>query len=204
MKRVLLVLTAILVIPGMLMADSSLGVYFDNGQLYIKQGDVPPYGQTFNGYLYIYAPHEVRTFQYQLLGPQEYSGTPATCAPMLLSVEFPWNFSLEIGDPLGGHAVSYNPQLPCYGNGFDLAMTYTFMMPPGCTCADILNFNISIGPAPTSFAMPHPEYGGLYGIYDTFGESDIAFDIDGMTSTICIEETDAEEESWGAVKSMYR
>jgi len=203
MKRVLLALTVMLIIPGMLLADSSLGVYFGNGQLYLKEGDVPPYGQIFKGYLYIYAPHKVASFQYQLV-MDPCNMYPSDCEPMLLSWDKPWQFALEIGDPLGGHAVAYNPQLPCLGNGFDLALTYNFMMPSGCSCADILNFEMCIAAPPESFAMPHPEYGGLYGIYNTQEESDIAFDIDGLTSTICIEETDAETESWGAVKSMYR
>jgi hypothetical protein len=201
MKRVLLALTVILFIPGMLLADGALGVYFDNGQLYLPEGDVPLTPNLFQGYLYIYAPHPVRSFQYQLV--MDPMGVyDDTCEPMLMSVDKPWNFSLEIGDPLTGHAVTYNPQLPCYGNGFDLAMTYNFMMPSGCTCMDIPNFEMAIVGCPT--CLPHETYGALYGTYDTVEESDIAFDIDGNTSIICVGETDAEEESWGAVKSMYR
>jgi len=203
MKRVLLALTVLLMIPGMLLADASLGVYFGSGQLFIKEGEVPAYPVWFKGYLYIYAPHKVRSFQYQLvMDPcNEY---PEDCEPELMSIEYPWNFALELGNPLTGHAVTYNPQLPCNDNGFDLALTFNFRMPDGCTCADIPNFEMCIAGAPESFAIPHPTLGGLYGIYDTPEEDDIAFDIDGLTSTICISETDTNEESWGAVKSMYR
>lgn len=202
MKRVLLAITAILVIPGMVMAASStLGVYFGNGQSYLAEGEVPLYPEMFKGYLYIYAPHEVRSFQYQLV-MDPCDAYPSDCEPMLMDVEKPWNFSVEQGDPLSGHAVVYNPQLACLGNGYDLAMTYTFMLPPECTCADIVNFEMCIAGNPN--ALPHETYGSLYGTYDTVEESNIAFDIDGLTSYICLEETDTEEESWGAVKSMYR
>jgi len=195
MKRVLLVLTAILVIPGMLMAaNSTLGVYFGNGQLHYDSPPLAP--ETFKGYLYIYAPHVVRSFQYQLCVDDSKIS--------MVSIAYPWNMSLELGDPFTGHAVTYNPQLTCYGNGYDLCATFTFRINFGLTCADIPNFPMMIGPAPESFAIPHPEHGGLYGTYDTAIEENITFDIDGLCSYICADETDAETESWGAVKSMYR
>lgn len=195
MKKIIIIMVLLAIIPSKLQAvDAILGVFFnDRGIFY---ADPPMSPETFKGYLYIIAPHPVATFQYQLLlGPGHYNPE----AVILLNAEYPWNMALTLGDPLEGQAVTYNPQLPCTDNGGSLAITFIFMR--FYPCDEMSDYNIVTGPHPT--ALPHPVYGGMYGLYRNGEGDDIAFDIGSLTSLVCYS-FDADESSWGAVKSIYR
>ncbi len=70
-------------------------------------------------------------------------------------------------------------------------MNYEFMLVVPCSQAT--NYTIEVGPNPGS--------GYLRG---TYAPDNDFFDIIGLTSYLCPEGVATEEESWGAIKSMYR
>ena len=203
MKRALLMLLAILVIPGMLMATSQLGVYQqDNeGNLAIRP---PAAGVMFTCYLYIVNNDE------RVVGIQYKLDTPTTIetgiAPefMLISWAAPDGHTIvDIGNPWTGHSVGYDYPVSCYPHGYAIMLKYTFMAVLDCYTEGgdtLLDFMIDVVGDPT--APPDPIFGSLYGVYAPNMDS---FGIDGLTSVVCPGPgTPNKEESWGAIKSMYR
>ncbi len=191
MKRVLLALLAVLVIPSMAMATATVGVYVD-GKLFYS----PPAASTpFDAYLYIVQDeYQVTGIQYALYTPAD----PDHNNLVLLDTEYPFEASVWIGGPWNGHAITYSPPLDCYPNGYDILVKYTLMTM--VDCPDMYDYQMYVGPHPDP-GLEHPEYGGLYGTYAPDHE---AFPVDGLTTIFCPFETDAQEESWGAIKSMYK
>jgi hypothetical protein len=186
MKRVLLAMLALLLIPGMAMGAATLGVYI-NGKLSYS----PALGSPFEAYLYIVTnDYDVAGIQYML----DYDISKLG----LLNTEFPFYYSVDIGDPLSGHAVTYSPPVSTYPNGYAWLVKYEFVTL--VDCPDMFDFPISVVGHPDP-GLQHPVYGGLYGIYPP---NMVEFDVDGLTTVLCPFETDTEEESWGAIKSMYK
>ncbi len=182
MKRVLLTVAIALLIPGLLGATATMGVYFD-GKLYIDGGLAPL--TPFTGGLYIVQSGLfVTAVEYQLVVPGDGN-------LVLLSVSYPPNFSLELGDPLSGHSITFWPPLTGYPDGYDLMATYEFMTL--VSCEEMPEYNIAIG--------PHPDTGELRGTYSP--DNDF-FPIIGLSTLICGVPVAAGEESWGAIKSLYR
>ncbi|MBN1163013.1 MAG: hypothetical protein JXB45_00405 [Candidatus Krumholzibacteriota bacterium] len=95
-----------------------------------------------------------------------------------------------MGDPWLGHSITYYPPLTGYPTGCDLICSYTCMTL--VDCHDMPYYQIQVG--------PHPDTGELRGTYSPNAEF---FDITGLTSVLCVE-TDAQDSSWGAIKSMNR
>ena len=76
-------------------------------------------------------------------------------------------------------------------------LEYTFMA--RVECYDMMNFTIDVVGNPN--AVPDPIYGELFGITAPYMDT---FDIEGLQSIVCPEpETPTQEESWGAIKSLY-
>jgi hypothetical protein len=188
MKRVLLTVAVALLIPSILMAAPvTLGVYIDGGLTY-----TPTQYEPFRAGLYIVqSDYYVTGVEYQLLKPDVFF--------VIESWEFPPNHALDLGNPLDGQSITYWPPLTGYPNGYDLLVSYNcrFLLP----CYDAVeaptgasNYMLGIGPDPSS--------GYLRGTYAPDNEF---FDIIGLPTYICPEEgVGTEEESWGAIKSMYR
>jgi hypothetical protein len=192
MKRLLIVAMLILIVPASgIAASATLGLYFCPHMYYFPAG---PY-EVFEAHLYIVQnEYSVTGIQYALETPSD----PTHSLLVLLGIEYPFNHTVDIGDPWTGHAVTYNPPMDCYPYGYDLMMTYTFMTT--VECEQMWDYQIYVVGHPDA-GLEHPVYGGLYGTYAPYHE---AFDIGGLMSVICPTEVDAKEESWGAIKSMYR
>lgn len=186
MKRVLLAVAAILIIPGMVLAASStLGVY-ESGRLFYSPPTAP---YEFTAYLVIVSDQTLVTgVQYAL---EIYD--PGTV--ILMGTEFPFEYSVGVGDPINGHAIVFSPPVSMYPYGYRWLVKYTFLALPGC-----LNNKVDVVAHPDP-GLEHPVYGGLWGTYAPDHEP---FDIDGLSFSVCPEVTDAKDESWGAIKSMYK
>lgn len=181
MKRVLLTVAVALLIPSILMAaPATVGVYFDGKLTYTPTG----VGHPFVGALYI-----VQS-DYYMTGLEYKLYTPGYDF-IITGVTYPPNHSLDLGDPMNGHAITYWPPLTGYPDGYDLLVTYDCVVVVPCSQAT--NYTIEVG--------PHPDSGFLRG---TYAPDNNFFDIIGLTSYICPEGVGTEEESWGAIKSMYR
>jgi hypothetical protein len=188
MKRVLLAVAAILIIPGMVMAaNPTLGVYI-NGKLNASPSPAP---NEFTAYLVIF------TDEYMVTGVQ-YMLDYDLSKLALMNTEYPFEYAVGIGSPTSGHAITYSPPVSTYPYGYRWLVKYTFMtLVP---CDDMRDFPIVVVGHPDP-GLEDPELGSLLGTYAPDHE---LFAIDGLTTTLCPLLTDSEQESWGAIKSMYR
>ena len=189
MKRVLLSLAVTLLIPGMLSA-ATMGVYF--GYMPGSMVYHPSPFSLFDAYLYLHnADYYMTAVEYQLVTPNDLGHALFT----ITTIDYPDNMSINIGDPFSGHSIAYWPPLNGYMPGYNLMCKYTCMTSDYCFDEGgvLLNYQLVIG--------PHPESGELRG---TYFPDNLFFDITGLTSLLCPEPDDVEEESWGVIKSMYR
>ncbi len=186
MKRVLLTVAVALLIPSILAAaPANVGVYFDGSLAYIPTGDI---GVPFVGALYIVQnEHYVTGVEYCLVTPND----PAHAQFVITGYTYPPSHALTLGDVWSGHSVTYWPPLTGYPEGYDLLVTYECrVLQP---CSEMWDYPIVVS--------AHPDSGYLRGTYAPDHE---LFEITGLTSYICPELIGTEEESWGAIKSMYR
>lgn len=182
MKRVLLTVAVALLIPTILMAAPvTVGVYFDGSLVYTPEGGP---GTEFLGSLYmIQSDYYVTGVEYSLITPDPNF--------VIAGYSYPPSHALTLGDAFNGHSITYWPPLTGYPDGYDLLVNYECYFTTSCSQAT--NFTIEVG--------PHPDSGYLRGTYSP--DNDF-FDIIGLTSYLCPEGVGTEEESWGAIKSMYR
>ncbi len=185
MKRVLLTIAVALVVPSILAAAPiTVGVYFEGGLTC-----VPPAGPgvPFEMALYmVQSEAQISALEYSLVLPLD---------PELFSIQswtLPPYGKAELGlHPMSGHSITYWPPLSGYPDGYDLLVTYecvTF----GVCYVNMVNYEIVVS--------AHPDTGYLRGTY-VGGEK---VDLVGLTTFLCPEGVATEEESWGAIKSMYR
>jgi hypothetical protein len=181
MKRVLLTLAVALLIPSILMAAPvTVGVYFDGSLAYTPQNQSQP----FLGSLYmIQNDYYVTGVEYSLITP-DYNF-------VIAGYSYPPSYSLSLGDAFNGHSIVFWPPLTGYPEGYDLLVNYEcYLVAP---CSQATNYTIVVG--------PHPDSGFLRG---TYSPNNDFFEIVGLTSWLCPDGIATEEESWGAIKSMYR
>jgi hypothetical protein len=183
MKRVLLIVAVALLIPGLLAAQpmAQMGIFFEGGYktTYTPTPFVPFQAQLF----IIQSEYYVTAVEYQVLRPDANF--------VITGVTYPANFAAELGDPMSGHSITFWPPMTGYPNGYDLLATYNCLTL--VDCAQMPDYPLEIG--------PHPDSGELRGTYSP--DNDF-FPIIGLTSYLCPEVVGAENQSWGAIKSMFR
>jgi len=174
-----------LLLPGVAAAQSTVGVFFDGpGVMHYS----PTAGEWFEAYLYIHnAAYYVTGIEYQLLTPMD----PSHTLIMMGLVEYPDNSTLQLGNPFTGHTITYWPPLNGFMPGYNLLTSFTLYAPGGCE--GLSDYPFVIG--------PHPDTGVLRATY--YPDNNYFFPV-GLTSILCPIETGVEEESWGAIKSLYR
>ena len=191
MKRVLLLLVIALLIPGMLWATATMGVFF--GYTPGLMAMSPPPFTEFDAYLYLHhADYYVTAIEYSLITPDD----PGHAWFSISSVTYPDNKSIHDGDPFSGHSIAYWPPLNGYMPGYNLLCSYKCYTFEPCWSEGgaMIDYEIVVG--------PHPDSGYLRG---TFTPDNEFFDIIGLTSVLCPEVPVAVgDESWGAIKSVYR
>ncbi len=184
MRRMILVFAIIALIPGMLMAYASLGIYHE-GKLYYHP-DAP--FTVFPLHLYIvHTEHFVTAVEYQLQTPSD--GEHLNF--IVISVSYPPNQSISLGDPFGGHSIAFWPPCTGYPHGYDILATYTCMVLVPCDA--MLEYPLVIG--------PHPDTGELRG---TFTPDNEMFGIVGLTTILCGDAMPVDGDSWGSVKALFR
>ncbi len=180
-----------LLLPGVLSAQGLIGIYFDVPPDAAPEvmHHYPTAGGTFTGYLYVLnAEYYITGIEYQLLTPND----PTHVGIMLFEVVLP-SGAMQIGAPFTGHSIAYWPPLNGYMPGYNLMATYTFYAEYDCYTGALDDYPMVVG--------PHPATGELRGTYSP--ENDYFYPV-GLTSIICPVETANKEESWGAIKSLYR
>lgn len=190
MKRVLLIFAVALLIPGMLSAATTMGVYF--GYMPGEMNYHPTEFVFFDAYLYLHhADVYITAVEYQLVTPNDLGHALFT----ITALDYPDNMSINLGNPFSGHSIAYWPPLNGYVPGYNLMCKYTCITTDNCLDEGgvLVNYQLVIG--------PHPDSGELRG---TYFPDNLFFDITGSTSLLCPDPNEIEEESWGAIKSMYR
>lgn len=191
MKRVLLSLVIALLIPGMLAAAATMGVYFGYTPGSISLS--PLSFAEFDAYLYLHhADYYVTAVEYSLITPDD----PGHAWFTITEVTYPDDKTIHEGDPFNGHSIVYWPPLNGYTPGYNLLCSYKCFTFEPCwnEGGAMIDYDIVVG--------PHPDSGYLRG---TFAPDNEVFDIIGLTSVLYPEEPVAIGDGrWGAMKSMYR
>jgi hypothetical protein len=194
MKRVLLMMALALLVPAMLNAQATMGVYFDwwPGQMH---ADPVPF-TAFDAYLYLHnANLPVTAVEYQLVFPGDpnHPGLPSWFS--ISVVGYPELYSIHLGDPMNGHAISYWPYLNGYSPGYNVLCYYEcYVFEPCWHLGGLMtDYRIVVG--------PHPDSGYVRGTY--YPKND-PFEIIGLTSILCPQLISTEETSWGAIKGQFK
>lgn len=184
MKRALLIMSVMLLLPGVVAADGTVGVFFDGPGV---MDYCPATGEWFTGYLYMHAAeYYITGIEYQLLTPMD----PTHTMVIMGVPEYPDNSTLQLGDPFTGHTITYWPPLNGYMPGYNLLCTFNFYTVAG---DGLEEYPLVIGPHPETEELRATYYPNNYYFYPA-----------GLTSLLCPTVTATEEESWGAIKSLYR
>jgi len=185
MRKLLLALTVALLIPGMLGA-ATMGAYFSYTPARMNYSPVP--FSFFDVYLFLHsAEHYVVAVEYQLQTPVD----PSHALFSITDITYPDNETVSLGDPFSGHSIEYWPPLNGFVPGYNLLATLQCVtLAP---CGTMVDYPLVLGPYPAS--------GELRG---TFAPENEFFPIDGLVSILCPEQIGMQEESWGAIKSLYR
>ena len=197
MKRVLLTVAVALLIPGMLAAQEPpvIGLFHDGVQHHTPTTwgySVPQI--TWKLYLYVSQWHG-----YYITGVEFSLSTPDDgLDPRRIVIEntiMPSNFQIANGLSIWTDmAYTYYPPFTGYPDGYDLLATYEVWTTRECYTENMWNYRIVVG--------PNGDSGFLRG---TQGPQNELFDLRGLTFYLCPEgEIATEEESWGAIKAMYR
>jgi len=184
MRKLLLAFATALLIPGM-SAAATLGAYFDTPS---EMADSPAPFSFFDVFLFLQnAEYYVTAVEYQLTTPID----PSHALFSVMSVTYPDNKSVTLGDPFSGHAIAYWPPMNGFVPGYNLVATLQCMT--FAPCGSLVDYPLVIG--------PHPDSGEIRG---TFAPENELFPIVGLTSIICPDLVGTQEENWGAIKSLYR
>ncbi len=137
------------------------------------------------------ADYYVTAVEYQLVTPLD----PAHAFFGIANVTYPENVSVALGDPFEGHSIAFWPPLNGFVPGYNLICTLKCFTLASCAREGgvLTDYPVAIGPNPRS--------GELRG---TFAPENDFFPILGLTALLCPEETGTQEESWGAIASLYR
>ena len=182
--KAFLIAALILLIPAVIAAQPTMGVYFTYTpfNIYYSPAGVPDF---FDGYVY---GHNIdcylSAFEYQLV-----IGHPAIQLQGFTLLPG-W---INLGDPLIGISVSGYPPLDGWNPGYNLLMTLHFLAVDQCILTGGTLVNVPL------LIVPHPDTGIVGG---TCWPDQIIFSFIGLTSVICPEGTATDEQSWGAIKSM--
>jgi hypothetical protein len=190
MKRVLLVMALALLIPAMLNAQATVGVYFDPwpGKMHVY----PQAIILFDAWLYLHnANLPVTAVEYQIQTPAD----PTHLLFTISNVLYPDLYSIHMGDPFNGHSITYWPYLNGYSPGYNLLCKYECRTFDPCwnEGGGIADYPVIVG--------PHPQSGFVRGTY--YPDND-TFPIIGLTSIICPLEVATEASSWGAIKGQFK
>jgi hypothetical protein len=196
MKRVLLTIAVALLIPSILAAAPvTVGLYYEGGLTVTPPG---PFINFEVGLYIVQSEYDITAIEYNLeitdavgtvldpaAGPLRYDQVSKVLPPKAQA---------EIGnpfDPTQGHSITYWPPMNGFPNGYDLMCTYEFYL-FATDCSQIYNYHIDV--------VPNPGSGYLRATYLPDAET---VDLVPLTLWVCPDGIGVEEQSWGAIKSMY-
>jgi hypothetical protein len=182
--KAFLIAALVLLIPAVIAAQPTMGVYFTYAPFDIYYSPSVP-GESFDGYVY---GHNIDCY----LSACEFQLVIGHSSILLTGFDL-LPGSVNLGLPLDGISISYWPPLDGWNPGYNLLCTFHFAALDVCDefGGSLVNVPIQIG--------PHPDTGEIRG---TCWPDQNIFQFIGLRSIICPFGTATEEQSWGAIKSM--
>ncbi len=186
MKAIVIVTTLLLLIPAALLGEGTIGVFFDGGytmHYYAQEME------EFTGYIYAHAaPCRLSAAEFAL-------EIPTGVLPGVPEVP---EGSLVLGGLTTGLSITYWPPLDVYETGYVLLASVPFLSVDWCIqCGGTL----ADAPMKVIPAIRYPLEPFLGG---TCWPDNNKVEMIGMTSIICPQYIAVEEESWGAIKSLFK
>jgi hypothetical protein len=178
-----MVVMMILLLPAVLLAAPTMGVYFhyNGGQMSYS----PTPFEMFDAYVYA---HNTECY----LDAAEFE----ICYPAGI-LQAGWEVptgSLTLGDPDNGVSITYWPPMDGWNPGYNLLCTLHLLATAWCADA-----GGTLVDAPLKLEIHH-ETGHIYG--SCWPENNV-MDYIGLTSTICPACIGTQDKSWGAIKSLF-
>jgi hypothetical protein len=206
MKRVLLAIAVALLLPGIVSAEPTMGLYFDTIP-YAMHAYPPAYTgdpatTSFRAWLYMHhADAYVTAVEYALICPEDpyYGSTHPPGPPLnliIINYYYPDAMSITNGTAFAGHSIAFWPPLNGYMPGYNVLCWYDMGI-PGCWNGEpsgpLADYGIVVGPSPESGAIQYTDYPDYY-----------KYPAIGPRSTLCPEVDAVEDASWGAIKSLVK
>lgn len=184
MKRVLLTAAVALLIPSLVGAwTPTVGVYVDGYLTYTPDGPFVPFLASL---VIVQNEYYVTGIEYSLVTPSD----PAHGQFVITGYDYPPSYSVHLGNPWDGHAITFWPPLTGFPTGYDVCVTYECITM--VECVDMFDYPIVVAPDPGS---------GYLRV--SYGDDNDLLEVIGLTSYLCPAGIGVEEGSWGAIKSMY-
>jgi hypothetical protein len=195
MKRVLLTVAVALLIPGILAAQANptIKLYYDGTSVHSPLSG-PENMFRLDLYVSQWHGYYITGVEFAFYTPDD--GDPPTPRRVIIDETIlPSNFQIsEGGGVWTDMAYTYYPPFTGYPDGYDLLASYMVFTTRECYTENMWSYRIVVG--------PNQDSGYLRG---TQGPQNELFDMDGLTFYLCPEgEVATDEESWGAIKAMYR
>jgi hypothetical protein len=185
MKAIVIAAILLLLLPAALFAEGTIGVFFDGPQMHYYPQEL----EEFVGYVYAHAaPCQLTAVEFMV-------EIPMGILPGVVEVP---EGSLILGSPTTGLSITYWPPLDIYETGYVLLASIPFLATDVCIqCGGTLaDEHMQIVPV-DRYPLP-PFLGG------TCWPGNEKVEMVGLTSIICPQYIAVEEESWGAIKSLFR
>jgi hypothetical protein len=196
MKRVLLTVAVALLFPSLLSAAPvTIGVYYE-GSIAIT----PIPWEYYDVALYmVQGEYDITAVEY-VLSFKDIAGVPydPTTGPVRFvfgSKVLPPKAQAEIGDPIDptlGHSITFWPPLNGFPNGYDLLCSFQIYL-HNSDCEQVVNHRIDVEANPASTYLRA-----------TYAPDGDKVDMVPLSFWICPDVNSVEEESWGAIKSLYK
>lgn len=182
MRRTLLMVVVILAVPVVVGAwGPRMGLFLAGKMHYFPE----PFTLFDVGLYIIQDEYYITAVEYRLETPTD----PSHTLFVVVDVTYPPNHSIELGDPLTGHAITYWPPCTGFPDGYDLLCTYTCLTLNQCIVMP--DYPLVIG--------PHPDSGELRA---TYAPDNDFVEIIGLGSYLCPEYIDTDNDSWGSIKAL--
>jgi hypothetical protein len=183
--RVAIIAMMVLLLPAVLFAGPTMGVYFTFNAGQMIYVPAAPYEQ-FTGYVYA---HNTACF----LTAYEFA-LEVPLGVVIMGHTLPSPGYLELGDLLTGFSVASWPPMDGWNPGYNLLCAVQFMTIDFCACRGGTMNNAPIR------VIAHPVTGLIQGA--CFPENNL-FEYTGLTSLLCPVPYSVQETNWGAIKSLF-
>ena len=187
MKSIVIALILLLMFPAVLFADVTMGIFFDETPYTMHY--YPTHMEEFVGYIITH------NIECQLSAVEFALDIPAGIWPG--DIDIPEG-SLILGDLMTGLSITYWPPLDPALTGYNFLCSIHFLAVDWCIMCGGTLADAPIKVKPSQRGQLPPFLGG------TCWPNNEKVEMIGLTSILCPQYIAVEEESWGAIKSLFK